>query len=138
MVSSDNILREIQTQNAIVRKFHNGIITLHHPENVTVSDMENFTENYEALLAIQQGEISPFLINTCNVVRVGRAEKKFMTETLPTVASQMAMISNIKNPLALFTVNVYLSLFRPSIPHKLFYKEEDGYKWVCEFLNTPD
>jgi hypothetical protein len=135
MIEQSEILREIKTKNAYVRKLANGVVTMHHPLHISTSSMSNFIENYEAILQIQRGEITPFLINTGNVVNIGRDAKKYMTEKLPTVANSMAMVSEVQKPLAIYTINIYLSVFPPKIPHKFFNREKDGYDWLLQHLN---
>ncbi|MFN3917583.1 MAG: hypothetical protein ACK4K0_07555 [Flavobacteriales bacterium] len=138
MLEQAEILREIKTKNAYVRKLANGIVTMHHPLDVSNSTMSNFVENYQAILQIQRGEITPFLINTGNVVNIGRDAKKYMTEKLPTIASSMAMVSEAQSPLVIYTINVYLNVFTPKIPHKFFNKEKEGYNWLLQQLNMQD
>jgi len=126
------IVAEITTKNGVIRKHKCSIISLYHPDNIKKSEMDDFIQNYEALLKIQKGEISPFLIVTNNVSTVSSEGKVFMTKSLPTIANAMAMVP--KSTLAKFAVNLYLYINRPNIPTKAFGSEEKAIEWLKQFL----
>lgn len=128
------VIKEIKTNNGVIRKHKCSIISLYHPDNIKKSEMEDFIQNYEALLKVQAGEISPFLIITNNVSTVSSEGKVFMTKTLPTIANSMAMVP--KSALAKFAVNLFLYINRPNIPTKAFSSEEKAVEWLKQFLKN--
>ena len=128
------VLAEITTGNAQIKKRSNGMVTLKHLEGINSLKWNDFVENYEAILQLQNGCISPLLGNVTNIEEVENEAKAFMTKTLPTVANALAFVNEKTNTVTSFVINMYLYLHRPQIPVKVFSSEEKALKWLNEFL----
>ncbi|MFN3343362.1 MAG: hypothetical protein ACK40M_11740 [Flavobacteriales bacterium] len=132
--SEVDIIRELRTRNAVIRKRADGIVLLHHPPEFFSSTFEDFLENYKALLSIQEGEISPLLMNVGNVRKVDSASKIFMNKTLPEIAHKMAMVPGSGSALTRLTVKTYFILHRPPISSKIFRNDAEAIDWLKEDL----
>jgi hypothetical protein len=125
-----DILREIRTRNAIIRKRADGIVLLHHPPEFVSSTFEDFLENHKALLEIQRGEISPFLMNVGNVKKVDNESKSYMNKTLPALASKMAMVPGEGHAMTRMAVKIYFILHRPPVPSRIFKDDLSAIQWL--------
>lgn len=125
-----DIVRSIETTNAIIRKRSDGILMLHHPMHVVESTLSHVKENFEALCEIQAGEISPFLMHTGQVHKISAESKAFMTKSLGSIATHMAMVTDHSNPLSILAVRMYMYLHRPSIPTRVFRQDPHAIIWL--------
>ncbi|NUM50088.1 MAG: hypothetical protein HUU48_03130 [Flavobacteriales bacterium] len=128
------VLTEITTGNAQIKKCSNGMLIFKHLEGIKSLNLSDFVENYEGILRLQSGCVSPLLGNVTNIEDVENEAKAFMTKTLPTVANALAFVNEKTNTVTSFAINMYLYLHRPQIPVKVFSSEEKALKWLNGFL----
>jgi hypothetical protein len=131
-----NILstRETITQSARIRKRPDGILTMHHLPEIENLSLKEFKYNFDMLLKFQQGLKSPFLLNTVGLERIGREEKTYMRELLPTFANSTAIIFDRHNAVTRMTINLMFYLERPVIPIRIFTDEVKGEQWLKKYL----
>ncbi len=128
------VIAEIKTGNAQIKKLSNGIIFFKHLEGVKKLQMHDFVENYDGILSLQKGSISPLLGNVTNIEKVGNDAKAFMTKSLPNVSNALAFVNENTNSITTFTINTYLYLHRPQIPTKVFSSEDKAIEWLLKFV----
>jgi hypothetical protein len=127
------VIAEIKTGNAHIKKLSNGIVLFRHLDGVKNLKMNDFVENYNGILSLQKSSISPLLGNVTNIEKVGNDAKAFMTKVLPNVSNALAFVNENTNSVTTFTINTYLYLHRPQVPTKIFSSEKKAFEWLLEF-----
>lgn len=131
---SQDIIKEIQTSSAIIRKQQSGIISLHHPFGVSDLGLEQFKENFTVVQEIQNGAKTPFLLNTGQVYKISNEAKQYLSKKVAEFASHMAMVPGSSNPLSQLSVRMYLYLHRPPIETRVFRDDRKAMIWLIEQL----
>jgi hypothetical protein len=113
-----------------IYKRTDGILVLRQAigkDTLTVSEIE---EQVKVIFEIQKGKCSPFLSVADKLVKLDNKEKMLIISCLPKFANKAALVTD--NLLVRFIFNTFLSLYRPSIPGKIFNSESDAIIWLKE------
>lgn len=113
-----------------IYKRTDGILVLRQAagkDSLTVAEIK---EQLMVIVAIQKGDLSPYLTVADKLIKLGNEEKMLIRSSLPEFASKAALVTN--NLLVGFIFNVFLSLYRPSIPSKIFNSETEALIWLKE------
>lgn len=120
------------TAHGIITKRADGILVFVPHNHINCCTLEGLKEDRIAYLEIQQGAISPLLSDVRNLEFMGSEEKRFVTETAHQFTNAMAVWTD--SPLSTFITNMFIKLYRPTLPTKLFTHRDDALEWLKGYL----
>ena len=122
------VLKEILTKTASIRKLESGIIRIAIRDNAHLT-AENLEENFEAYNDLVDGDKAPFLIlvnDTASIDSQGREE--YNKKTRREIRSKDALV--IKSPATMLLINSQVKFVKPIIPTQAFLDEASAIRWL--------
>lgn len=122
------VLREILTDTASIKKLENGIIRVAIRDDAHLN-AENLQENYHAYIELMESETALFLIivsETASIDSKGREE--YNKKTRSEVRAKDALV--IKNPATMLLINSQVTFIKPIIPTQAFLDEASAIRWL--------
>jgi hypothetical protein len=121
------IQKEIRTALGVYKKRADGILVFEINPSVKKIDIEALSEQLNIFLELQYGVPSPFIMISHEMNSLGAAEKKFIKETVSMFATSVAMVT--QSPITNFIINLFIYLYQPPLPARLFDDEEKAIAW---------
>ena len=119
---------EIKTELGIYQKRMDGILVFTiNPEvkSITVDDLK---KQLKIFLFLQKGIPSPFMMIAPEIQNISADEKKFIHQTVKQFATVVAVVSH--SPITNFFFNIFVHIYQPPVPAKLFTSEEKALEWL--------
>ncbi|HAW51638.1 MAG TPA: hypothetical protein DCX54_04815 [Flavobacteriales bacterium] len=123
-----NVIKEILTETASIRKLEKGIIRIAIKDNAHLT-AENLEENFKAYVELMDEETAPFLIlvnDSASIDSAGREE--YNKKTRREVRAKDALV--IKSPATMLLINSQVKFIKPIIPTQAFLDEASAIRWL--------
>lgn len=96
-------------------------------------DVEEAKENTEAVFSLYKDKKFPLLIDSRHIKYITKeARDHFSIRNRETLITAFAVL--IDSPLSRVIGNFFMGLNKPSVPARLFTKEEEAIKWLKNYL----
>ena len=135
MKQIDQIVRQIETEEAIVALRKDGIVHVYYKRG-TVINVELQTSIYKIFHEITGGVRTPFIFEAgeyCSVTKEARANAIATEDITPTSATVVYVHNLAYRMIAEF----YYKFNKPKQPYKVCTTFEEGIEWLLS-LNNPD
>ena len=124
------VVREILTETASIKKLENGIIRVAIKDHANLT-AENLEENYYAYCELMDGDSAPFLIvvnESATIDTEGREE--YNQKTRKEIRKKDALV--MPNPATMLLINSQIKFIKPIIPTQAFMDEASAIRWLSE------
>lgn len=129
MMVMDELVLERKLLSGTIQKLASGILVyrpeMSHGANPTI---EHLRIEYETFMEIQQGQKSPLLVYTADLLTMDAKAKEFVSTTAKDFASKISIVAGNSIPAFVFNMIIYLS--RPEMPAKVFKNETEAWEWI--------
>ena len=122
------VLKEILTETASVKKLESGVIRVAIQDNANLT-AKNLEENYHAYCELLDEESAPFMIivnDSATIDSNGREE--YNKKTRREIRKKDALV--ISNPATMLLINSQVKFIKPIIPTQAFLDEASAMRWL--------
>lgn len=128
-------MKKITTSVAEMYIDEDGILRIKILPGVNINK-ENFKEYFDASVKLLEGKKALVLFNASSEYTITDEEKKIGTSK--EVADTRIAIAYVTRSLAnKLMFNLFISVYRPTVPAKMFASEAKGLKWLKSFYVLP-
>lgn len=125
------ILNEIKTDLGVYQKRSDGILVFRINPKIETMSVDDLSDQLKIFCELQDGKPSPFMMVTKEIKSLEDSEKRFIKENVGKFSTAAAMVTDA--PLTNFLFNIFIYLYRPPVPSKLFNNEKDAVAWLKTF-----
>ena len=124
--------KELRTKSSVYVRRSDGIV-VQTPFEGSIQTVEDAKENVAAFQTLAAGKSTPLLVDGRPSYRQKPGVREYYAS--PAAAKNLAAAALlIGSASGRFLFNLFLSLQRPSVPMKVFTKEDEAIAWLTRFL----
>ncbi|TND07451.1 MAG: hypothetical protein FD123_3229 [Bacteroidetes bacterium] len=101
------------------------------PKADVIVDLEDAIIYFEACERLTEGKRVPVLLDSTDDYTVSRKAQQYSSEKSKTRLATAVVSSS---SFIQFTINLYVSVFKPATPIRMFSNEEEAIAWLKQFM----
>ena len=125
------IVKSITTKYGLIEFRSDNILTYHPNNDSTQFTLPELKKIVSVFVEITDGKPVPYYCDISSFTNDSSQEcKAYMKETLHTFASLCAVVK--KSSIITYLANMFIYLYKPKVPTKLFNNKQVAIKWLKE------